>query len=220
MGKIKTGWNRLIYWISLKIVAKLAWNPIQALFGGGIYWSLTEQDHDQLRELLRPNYYIILNRRKTHLTTYLISIANKIKTGRWAHYTHALMNVDDGNIRNDNDFKLMEATGKGVHFSTFMQVFDCDSVALLRPRQMSDHDWTGVLDRLLRQKGKKYDCLFDLADESELSCIELVRVALKALPDYNTRFARFEQMIQKTGNVTPQMLYDCPDFEVVWEVRR
>lgn len=220
MSKYTTWWGRLLTWLSLNTVAKVEWNAIKALFNKGIYWSLTEEDHDKLREDLKSNYYIILNRRKTHLTTYLISLANLIKTGKFSHYTHALMNVDDGNIRNDNEFKLVEATGTGVHYSSFMKVFDCDSVVLLRPKGFTDENWTVALDGLLKQVGKEYDCLFDVSDDSKLSCIELARRALQFQPDYETRFANFEAMIKKTGNLTPQMLYDCPDFEIVWEVRR
>jgi hypothetical protein len=39
------------------------------------------------------------------------------------------------------------------------------------------------------------------------------------LPDYEVRFRRFEDLIQKRKNLTPQMFYECDDFEVVFEVR-
>lgn len=201
--------------------ASISWEGLYALFNGGVYWSLKEVDHDNLRELLKPNYYIILTRRKCHLTTYLISFASWTVTGKGVHYTHALMNVDDGNIKNDNDFKLMEATATGVHYSTFMQVFDCDSVVLLRPKGYTDHDWQEALDGLLAQHGKLYDNLFDIADDTRVSCVEMCRQALMQEDDYATKFANLEALIEKHGNkLTPQMLYDCGDFEVAFEVRR
>ncbi len=207
-------------WISLNVFSPITFNSIKALFNGGVYWDLKEEDQDYLRKILAPHYFIILNYRKTHLTTYLISLACLIKSGKLPQYTHALMNVDDGNIDNDNDFKLVEATGSGVHYSTFMKVFDCDSVCLLRPKGFTNEEWTLTLDTLLQQLGKPYDTLFDLKEDQHLSCIELVRRALQGLPDYDTKFANFEQMIKKVKNLTPQMLRDCPDFEVVWEVKR
>ena len=211
---------RVLTWFC-NLFASVSWEGLRALFNGGIYWDLTEQDHDKLRELLKPNYYIILTRRKCHLTTYLIGVASWIVSGKGVHYTHALMNVDDGNVRDDNDFKLMEATATGVHFSTFMQVFDCDSVVLLRPKGYTDKDWQETLDAVLEQEGKQYDNLFDIADKTRVSCVEMCRQALMAEDNYETEFANLEALIKKHGNnLTPQMLYDCGDFEVAFEVRR
>ena len=203
------------------VFASIHWNGLRALFNGGVHWSLTREDHNTLRTLLKPNYYIILTRRKTHLTTYLIGIASWIVTGRAVHYTHALMNVDDGNIKDDNDFKLIEATAKGVHFSTFMEVFDCDSVVLLRPSGYNDSDWQEALDTLLQQEGKQYDNLFDITDDTKVSCVEMCRQALQRDENYATEFARLEALITKHGNnLTPQMLYDCGDFVIAFEARR
>ena len=39
-------------------------------------------------------------------------------------------------------------------------------------------------------------------------------------PDYYTNFANFEKLIAERKNLTPQMFYECPDFEVVFEIRR
>jgi hypothetical protein len=76
-----------------------------------------------------------------------------------------------------------------------------------------------MLDRAKSDVGKPYDTLYDFAQAQKLSCIELVRNCLQADPNYATNFANFEAMLVKYGELTPQMLYDCPDFEVVWEVR-
>lgn len=201
--------------------AEIKWPAIQALFNKGIYYYLQEKDHDDLRDLLKPGYYFILTRRKCHLTTYLISIASLFTTGMFSHYSHALMNVDDGKAEIDRDYKFIEATAIGVHFSTFMEIFDCDSVCLLKPKGVTNHEWVAVMDRALSDNGKEYDDLFDLSENKRLSCIELCRDALRALPDYETRFAEFESMIVKHGNkLTPQIVYDCAEFERIFEVRR
>jgi hypothetical protein len=201
--------------------SSVKWPRIQAWLNGGLYYSLKEIDHDKLRTMLKPNYYFILTRRKCHLTTYLISLASFLATGRWSYYSHVLMNVDNGNAANDGEYKFIEATNPGVHFSTFMEIFDCDSVALLKPCGIINSDWVLILDKALEQQGKKYDDLFDLLDDTHVSCVELCRDALMALPNYETRFAKFETLINKHGKqLTPQMFYDCGDFELILEIKR
>jgi hypothetical protein len=69
--------------------------------------------------------------------------------------------------------------------------------------------------------GKPYDALFDLLDDSEMSCVELVRDALKKdNREYEKLFPEFEKSIAEKKNLTPQMYRDCPEFEVVLEIRR
>lgn len=202
------------------IFANLHWQGLKALFNGGLYYNLREEDHNNLRRLLAKDYYLIVTRKNCHLSTWLILLGGFFLRFKLEHYVHALMNVDDGNIQCDSDFRLMEATNSGVHYSTFMQVFDCDSVCLLKPKHFSAEDWTKVLDRLLELNGRPYDNLFDFADDSHLSCIEVVRTALMAHPNYEAKFEAFEGMVKKYKKITAQMLYDCPDFEIVFEVRR
>lgn len=38
-------------------------------------------------------------------------------------------------------------------------------------------------------------------------------------PNYSVNHANFAALSEKYGELTPQMLYTCPDFEVVFEVR-
>lgn len=38
-------------------------------------------------------------------------------------------------------------------------------------------------------------------------------------PNYYQDFSNFEAMVQKAGNVDQNFLYECPDFEIVWETR-
>lgn len=202
-----------------QFVASIQWNPIRALFNGGVYYDLSEKDHDTLRRLLAKNNYIILTYRKSHLTTWLIGLLTKIKTGKWPQYVHALMNVD--NIDDPEDwlnYKIMEATGKGVHWSTFMEVFDCDRVCILRPKPVTDDEWVNIIEKLLNQEGKTYDDIFDLSNDTQLSCVELCRVALQAYPNYSKEFSNFEELIHKEGTLIPQMFRDCNDFEVVLEI--
>lgn len=215
---MKIWFRKLGAWFLPKI-SWVTWNGAKAFINNGIFFSLTEDDWNYLEKTLAKNYYIILTRNSTHLSTYLVSLGNRITTGKWGYWGHALMNVE-GDDPTIEEFKLVEATGEGVHFSTFMQVFMCDSVALLKPKGITHDEWLHVMDKLLQQPGKKYDNLFDLANDQELSCVELVRTALQALPNYNTLFANLEEMIAESGNnLTPEMFYTCPDFDIVYEVR-
>jgi hypothetical protein len=184
-------------------------------------YSVTPSEIEQIKKMLAANYYIILTRHNHHLSTFFIDLAHfgLTKGKKWGFYAHALMNLEGDDPQTGDDFRLMEATGVGVHYSTLDAVFCCDSVALLKPKSMTIDKWTEVLDRLKQQEGKAYDTLFDLKDNSKESCVELVRTALMAEPNYAVDFANFERMISVAGNLDPQMLYECPDFEVVYEVR-
>lgn len=211
---LKSAWK----YLSLQVIGRVQWNDLRARFNGGVYWDLTVAEQAKIRELLAIGYYVILTRRKTHLTTYLIAIGTWIKTGSLGYWAHGLMNLEE-DVESDADFRLMEATGLGVHYSPFDQVFDCDSAALLRPKGFSIEDWARTLDKLKMQLGKPYDTLYDISRDSALSCVELIRLALQASENYAQNFKRFEALVNKGKIVTPQMLYDCGEFEIVYEVR-
>lgn len=190
---------------------------------GEIRWKynngLTSEQHDKIRSMLTDDYYIILTRRNNHLSTFFVGLASFVLTGKWSHWAHALMNLEN-EVSKDSDFRLVEATGNGVHYSEFKDVFKVHSVVLLKPKSMSVEHWTAVMDRARTHLGKPYDSLFDLKNDERLSCVELVRSALMAEPNYEVDFAEFESMIRKNKNLTPQMFYDCPDFGIAYEIRR
>lgn len=210
-------------WVAMcDLFAEIKWPGLRALFNKGLYYDLTEADHDHIRKLMTERYLVVLTRRKCHLTTYLIDIASWYVSKKSAHYAHALMNVEgdkalDGNIGHI----LIESTGTGVHFSTFMEVFDVDSVALLAPRGVSVDEWNTAMEYAKKQLGKGYDDFFDLSQNETLSCVELIYWALKQLPEYEQRFPNLNALLQKPNSrLTPQMLYDTGDFDIVFEVRR
>jgi uncharacterized protein YycO len=199
----------VVNWFELQ-VGKIHWQPKN---------TLTEDEKERVRQLLSQNYYIVLTRRDNHLSTYFIQLTDLFLRGKLGFYCHALMNFED-EVKTDEDFRLIEAIGSGVKLSTFDEVFDCHSVCILKPRSMTAEEWTAVLDKAKTELGKPYDTLFDLKSDKALSCVELVRTSLMAEPGYETDFANFEAMINKYKNLTPQMFRDCPDFEVVYEVKR
>jgi len=190
---------------------------------GKIHWApkntLTEEEQNHIRKLLTGNYYVMLSRRNNHLSTYMISIANFFLSGKFSYWSHAFMNAED-EVKTDADFRIVEAIGVGVEYTPFDKVFNCNSVVLLKPRNMTIEDWTLALDKAKTEIGKPYDNLFDLKNDNALSCVELVRTALMADPDYQINFANFEALIAERKNLTPQMFYECADFEIVFEIRR
>ena len=193
-----------------------------ALLTGIINWKLTnpltEDEKAKVNVLLVPNYYIILTRNNNHLSSYIIGLGDLIYTHKFGYWGHALMNMEN-EVVNDTDFRFVEAIGTGVQYATFDQVMAINSIALLKPKNMAVEAWTAVLDKAHSDVGKPYDTLFDMKQDQKLSCVELVRNALMAEPNYAADFSNFEAMVQKYGKITPQMFYDCPDFEVVYEVR-
>lgn len=207
---MKKLWDSIVTWFILSI--------------GKIHWkandTLTIDEQAMIRALLLPNYYIILTHRNNHLSTFFTELANFILTGKWGYWTHALMNMED-EVKNDSDFRLIEAVGKGVQFTPFDKVFDCNGVAILKPSKMAIERWTAILDKAKTELGKPYDTLFDIANDNALSCVELCRSALMADPDYAKDFANFEAIIKKYHEkLSPDMYYGNDDFEVVYEVRR
>jgi hypothetical protein len=201
-------WKSLVNWIVITI-GKVHW---------GYRNGLTKAELNDIRRRLIPHYYIIVTRRNNHLSTYFVSLANLFVNGKWSYWAHTLMNLED-EVKSDTDFRLIESTGTGVHYSTFDSVFQVHGVALLKPKSMPVQYWTDVMDKAMAEIGKPYDSLFDLRNDNALSCVELVRTALMAEPNYETNFANFEEMIKSEKNLTPQMFYDCPDFEVAYEIR-
>jgi hypothetical protein len=143
------------------LFARTKWPRMQALWNGGMYYRLIEDDHDTIRALLQENHLLIFTRRRCHLTTYLISLLSMIVSHKPVHYAHVLMNVE-GDIAQRVGYKLIEATNSGVHFSTFMQVFNCDSVALMKPRGVVIEEWTKVIAYVKNQNGKPYDNVFNI----------------------------------------------------------
>lgn len=206
-------------WICLKVIANIHWQGLQALFNHGKYWKLTYEDWKELEKHLESGYYIILIRRNCHFTTYLISLGNFIKTGKFGFWSHALMNLE-GDVAKKEDFRLVEATAIGTHFSPFDKIFDCDAVCLLRPKGFTEADWNEAMEGCLAQIGKPYDTLFNVYQDNELSCVELDRAALMNACDYEKDFPEFEDMIKKANNLTPEMFYNCSEFEKILEIRR
>lgn len=208
MSKYTTPFYRFYHWLAT-IPPKISWSKTRGI---------SDADRDILAKKLASGYYIILTGSSSHLSSVLVSFLSWIKTGKWAKYSHVLMNCD--NIEDAADrgaFKFVEATAKGVAYATFDEVFACDRVCLLTPKNVSNEEWTKIIDALLTELGRPYDDLFDLADSSHLSCVEVVLNALQAA-NYTDDFKNLSTLIQQEGNLVPQMYRDCSDFIVDLEL--
>ena len=206
-------------WFLTNIIGKIKWEFILKMLGKR-YYNLTQEDLEQFKEKLTANNYVILTRRNKHLSTYLLSLVDVLFRRKFGYWSHCALNTE-GTVVDINDFKIFEAIGSGVHASTFMQVFDCDSAVLLIPKGFTPDEWDNALLDAAKQVGKPYDTIFDCMDDSKLSCIELIIHALKSADsDYSINFKSFESMLKKYGTVTPEMLYSSGDFKVELEIRR
>lgn len=195
----------------IQLMAKIHWKQRD---------SLTKNDDVKLKEMFVNDYYIIATRRGNYLTTFFIAFGNFFLTGRWGFYSHVLMNLED-QVKTDDDYRFIEATGTGTHYSGYSDVFHkVDAVALIKPKNMPIEEWTKALDEIKVYLGTPYDNLFDLKSNLEINCVELIRLALENTPDYATRFAEFEKMLAKKKKLTPDMFVECSDFEVVYAIKR
>lgn len=211
--------------VFLKLIGKIHW-PTSSY--------ISRSDKEAIKQLLKDNYLVILTFRKNHLSSYFVLLGHFLLTGKWGKWSHVLMNLED-DLMDDRSFRivemsktikltarervLIEAIGEGVVVNPFEEVFDVQRVALMKPKKMTLDEWRTVLDTAKEQLGKPYDTLFDIADDRALSCVELVRRILMAQPNYHEDFVNFERLIQKEGNLTPQMFYDCGDFEVIFKAK-
>lgn len=209
----KSFFQKIQEWI-VKQVTKVSWNS----------WSnrpvLNETDKAILRDALTTDYFVITTRKRNYLTTFFINLGHFFLTGRWGYFTHVLMNLEDA-VKTDSDFRFIEATTHGTKYSSFSQVFDnTNGVALIKAKDLTLNEWTACLDAAKLQLGKPYDNLFNVKNDLEVNCVELIRIALQALPDYSTRFSAFEQLLAKKKTLTPQMFLECEDFHIYYEIKK
>lgn len=199
---------RIYHWLAT-IPPKIKW---------GKETKITDEQRDEIAKTLASGYYIILTGSSHHLSSVIVSFLTWVKTGKWGRYSHVLMNCDNIESADQrDDFKFVEATAKGVDYATFDEVFDCDCVCLLTPANITNEKWTAIIDALVNEVGLPYDDLFNLADSSHLSCVEVVLDAL-ATADLSTNFSNLSAMIKQKGNLVPEMYRDCSDFTVTLEL--
>ena len=222
--------KKFIEYVSFKFISPFNWTRIKFLFTGREY-DISPSQRDSIRETCSLGTYLWATRRETHLTTYLINISDYLLSllayvrggfkgplPKFGFYSHAFLNSDQDSF--------IEAISKGVIESKFDEVFNVDAVACFVPSNLSPEEWSKFSKKFSEvatsKKGSKYDAVFNIKDEKEVSCIELLRVSLThALgeEEYPLRFANFEKMISDRKNLTPDMLKECGDFYTLFEYR-
>jgi hypothetical protein len=223
--------KKLIQFVSFNILSPFNWARIKFLLTGREY-DVTAQDREYVRGLCAQGVYIWLTRRETHLTTYLIGFSDyalglmayyrngrKGKKPKLGYYAHAFLNTDADTF--------IEAVSSGVQYNYFDNVFNVDAFAALIPTGLTAVEWAMFSKKFVEvsesKLGAKYDAVFNLKDETEVSCGELIRVSLRhCMSDerYNLRFKNFEALIKERRNLTPDMIRECEDFTVITEMRR
>lgn len=214
--------RRIYDFIALNIIGPIRFDRIVFLFTGR-YYKLTSEDRDECRKLMENGHYIWLSRRNTHLTTYIIDFLNyllgRFKINLHKTYTHAFFNISED--------LLIEAIGRGVIHSYFDDVFDCDWICAVKINGLSNEEWSQISRKMAanswKQLNKKYDTVFDIHDDSKLSCVELIRVLIvEAIGNnkYAEVMSDFERLMQNQGNLTPQMIRNSKSFDIVLEIKR
>lgn len=211
--------KRIYEWV-LDFISNTTWRTLRKFIYGKAY-NLTWFDCQRIKDILSSGYYIILTADKSHLSSWSVKAVHRIMTGKKAEYSHALVNVEaDQKSYAYSDFKFVEAIGTGVKYSNWDQIFNCDSVCILKPKYYTTEEFNTAVEDVYTLVGRKYDKYFKLNDTHEMSCVEIARFRLQKLPEYNIRMRVFEYMISNFKNLTPQMFRDCPDFEVLLEIKR
>lgn len=209
-----------IYELILDLIANTTWRGLRTLIYGKPY-SLDLADWKSIHSILSSGYYIILTADKSHASSWAVRILGLGFMGKISDYSHALVNIEpEQDTYSYSEFKFVEAIGTGVKISEWEEVFNCDTVCILKPKYYSVEELNFALSTAYTQVGKKYDKYFNLNEGSELSCVEVVRQQLKQLPYYDERMRVFEFMIANYGQLTPQMFRNCPDFEVLLEIKK
>lgn len=203
----------------INFLSKLNWEWFYRWKYGSTYL-LKLRDHAEIAALLNEGNYLILTRRKSHFSTYMVALGHWFLTGRWGYYSHISMNIENGVYKDFNEFKFIESVGEGVRIAEFHKVLNCDSVAILKPKCPTGVSWEDLIAKSLLNLGKKYDLELDLKDHSKMNCVELILDALSAEPDHEYKFHGLYAEIKQQKNLTPDMFYECGSFDVLLEIRR
>lgn len=204
-----------LYKLAMGLIPKIKWNGIRKKY---FDWKPTgEMWEFLLTYKLDQGYYIILTEDRGSLSSWGVKILHYLIHLQWPRYTHALVNVESTTATN---YVFLEAINKGVVFQEYGEIFKCDSVVFLKPRYYTQEEFDATVAEIYSEVGKDYDINFKHDDDKDLSCVEIARQRMKKLPDYEEKMRVFEHMIKYKKNLTPQMFRDCPDFEVILEIKR
>lgn len=214
--------SKVYDWFVLKFIGNITFTGIKRFFTGRDF-DLDLTERRKATEFFFAHSCLALSRRKTHLTTYLIAISEMFLRGKWGYWSHAFFNIE-ADASALYQLQFVEAIGKGVVENDPVEVLNCDSIVLLVPN-LYFHDekitaaWDQAVANVRNDLGKKYDTKFKIKDHSKVSCVELILEQLQEIEGYERHFSGLIRLINKEKNLTPDMLYDCGDFRVLYEVR-
>ncbi len=189
---------------------------------GYIRWNagaqLTEDQLQEIKALINTGSYVILTGRTAHLSTYFVTFANWVLTGRSYRWGHALVNFPkETELTTVGEASFLEAlVAKGVTYSPFQSVFkDVQKVALLTPVNITPIEWRIALATADRDVGRPYDSSFNFKSPDKMSCTELIMHIMQAVPSAEEKFPDLTRLLKKKKNITPPMFYSTPDFKIV-----
>lgn len=212
-------------WFVKFFIGRIEWSSLK-FFLTGQYYGLKSDDIRKAVAMMSTGRYIILIRRETHLTTYLIGLGHLLKTFFWpmqrypakfGFWSHAAMHIESESLR-DIDLQILEAIGKGVVSSDWWDVLNVDAICLLKPKHLDEDEFDKAMEAAKTLIGKGYDTIFDLKDSEKVSCVEFAYWSM--LQADGGCLPNLSLWVERTGNLTPQMMYDSGDFEIAFEVRR
>ena len=129
----------------------------------------------KMSHMIIPGYY-------GHGGIYLGTKAQLIKAGLWNHPAvvpyHAA--IENGQV-------MLEAKRTGVKLRTLKEYSNTDSITALRQRDLSTEQLTEIMQRGLRQLGKKFDHTFTLEHSESFFCTKLIYFAFDHIPWKSTK---------------------------------
>jgi hypothetical protein len=139
-------------------------------------------------------------------------------TKKWPKYTHILMNLEVDLEDHPDRFLLIESTNSGVHFSTFESIMQCDNVCLTTV-DITRAQWDRVRIGLAKQLGKKYDDLFDIMDNTHVTCVEMCWDAFDELDDRRIILPSLVRKIAIQRHLVPEDFLHGNEFILVYETK-
>jgi hypothetical protein len=198
----------------LKLLAKIRWEWFVKLFKKPSYAILDNEL--EIKRYLVKGYYGIAIFDPYSLSSLFVVISTWILTGKIPKYTHILMNVEPENAEH-NDFRFVEATSKGYHYSDFKTALGhAKRIALLTPKYYTQEQVDTTVSVAYEKIGADYDFKFNEQDFKDLTCCETYWYRLQKLPFSDDNFRCLKMLMEYEGNLTPQMFL-CPDFRIVKE---
>jgi hypothetical protein len=201
-----------------KVIGRINWTGLRYYLTGKEF-NMTDGEMDKVVKILSAGRYICLSRRSSHITTYMIGFAHFLLTvvskfykAQMGYWSHVFMHIESG-----SDLDIIESIGAGVVRTNYYRALNVDSVCILKPKYYNEKELEVANELAIKYLGALYDTAFDINDDSRLSCVELAyRCLIRSKP---SGLPGLSKMIKQSGNLTPQMFYDCGDFEIVYEMR-